>query len=250
MLKRLVFALSVCAFFAFTVFNVNGQQSGDEEVELKNLIVKADRRLNFDDSETAREYLYQAEQIILQNPGIDSDLQGHFYKVSGKIHMKSSLNQALGYFSAANARFAGNAVERSRVELFMGIAYYYANDLNTAQFYFNKAKTYFIENGDDEYLAHALNNLGVIAFRHGNASAAVDFCEEALIVNSETENFISKLRIQFNLDYFTEATTSDIEDYYEQANIAFGGGGSSGSGTTVKTGGGGTVVVNNGNGAN
>jgi tetratricopeptide (TPR) repeat protein len=132
----------------------------------------------------------------------------------------------------------------------MGIAYYYANDLSTAQVYFDTAKAYFTENEDDESLAQALNNLGVVAFRQGNASAAVELCEQALLVNSETENYISKLRIKFNLDYFTGAASSDIEDYYEQANISFGGGGSSGSGTTVKTGGGGTVVVNNGNGVN
>ena len=247
MLKKSIFALSVCAFFAVTVFKVSGQELTDNELELKNLIVKADRRLNFDEPYAAREYLYQAEQIIIQNPNIDNDLQGHFYKVSGKVHMKSSLSQALGFFNTANSRFAGNAVEQSRVNLFKGIAYYYANDFNTAKVYFDAAKAYFIENEDEEYLVQALNNLGVVAFRQGNRSAAVALCEQALSVSSRTDNYISELRIQFNLDYFSEMASSDIEGYYERANGSFGGSGSSGSGTTIKTGGGGTVVVNNGN---
>lgn len=250
MLKKLIFALSVCAFLAFTVFNANGQQLTANELELKSLILKADKRLNFDEPYAAREYLSEAEQIIVQNPNINNNLQGHFYKVSGKIHMKSSPAQALGYFDAANSRFAGNAVEQSRVNLFKGIAYYYADDLNTAEVYFDAAKAYFIENEDDEYLVHSFNNLGVVAFRKGNQSAAVALCQQALSVNSGTDNYISELRIQFNLDYFSGTASSDIESYYERATTASGGGGSSGSGTTVNTGGGGTVVVNNGNSGN
>lgn len=245
MLKIIIFALSVCAFFAFTVFNVNGQQLTEKELELQDMIVKTDAKIDLNDPQAAAAHLSQAEQIILQNPNIDNNLQGHFHKVKGKIYMKTSLYQALEHFNAATSRFAGNATEQARVELFVGIAYYYADDLSAAQIYFNAAKEYFIESEDEAYLAQALNNLGVIAFRQGNESAAVGLCEQALLINTETEYYISAARIQFNLDYFADSVISDIEGYYERANL--GGGGSSGSGTTVNTGGGGTVIVNNGN---
>lgn len=236
MLKKSIFTVVFCLALTLTVFHVNAQQPDSKEIELANLVTAADTSLDLNESETAERYLFQAKEIISQNPGINVSLQGHFNKVSGKLYMKSSFNQALEYFNTASMLFEGDPAEQIRVNFFVGVAYYYADDLDTAKVYFNEAKEYFILIEDDLNLAQALNNLGVIAFKQRDEAAAIDFCRQALLINIEFNASLNASRNRFNLDYFSDLSYLTIE-------FGGGGGGGSGSGTTVNTGGGGTIVV-------
>lgn len=235
MLKKIIFTILLCAVSALTVFPANAPESTQKELQLTNLIIKADSSLDLNESEIAKHYLQQAKDMIVQNPEINLSLQGHFNKVSGKLYMKTSIVQAHEYFNTALMQFAGDPAEQARVNLFVGIAYYYANDFNTAKVYFTEAKEYFTGSEDDLNLAQALNNLGVIAFKQGNDQAAIEFCQQALLINIEFNASLNASRNRFNLDYFADSS---------YLNIALGGGGGgSGSGTTVDTSGSGTIVV-------
>ncbi|MGC2237750.1 MAG: hypothetical protein WA584_16420 [Pyrinomonadaceae bacterium] len=248
MLKKSIFTLLFCAVLALTVFGAKAQESATKETELANLVLKADTSLDLNESEPAKYCLSQAKEIIAQNPGISINLQGHFNKVSGKLYMKSSFNQALEYFNIALSQFAREPLEQARVNFFVGIAYYYANDPITAKVYFSQAKEYFILNKDDANLAQALNNLGVIAFKQANEETAVGFCHQALLINIELKNSLNASRNRFNLNYFSDSSSLNVEDDYKSINneLEGGGGNSSGSGTTINTGGSGTVVVGGG----
>lgn len=248
MLKKLIFASIFCTVFLVSVFHASGQQPTTPELELAGLIMNADRSLDLSEPHKAESYLLQAKQIILQNPNISNNLQGHYNKVAGKMYMKSSLNQALVYFNNAISRFSGNALEQARVDLFIGIAYYHAGDLNASAFYFGSSKEYFILSEDDANLAQTLNNLGVVAFRQGNAAAAIDYCEQALLINNEENSQLNAVRNQLNLNYFIDLSTIALEEYYQALINDLGGGGTSGSGTTITTNGSGTVVAGGGSG--
>jgi tetratricopeptide (TPR) repeat protein len=247
MLKKSIFTLLFCAVLALMCFQANAQEPNAKEIELANLVLKADTSLDLNEYETAKHYLSKAKEIIVQNPGININLQGHFNKVSGKLYMKSSFNQALEYFNTALSQFNHDPLEQARVNFFVGIAYYYANDSITAKVYSSQAKEYFMLNKEDANLAQALNNLGLIAFKQGDEEAAVDFCYQALLINIELKDSLNASRNRFNLDYFSDSSSLSIENDYKSINNELdGGGGNSGSGTTINTGGSGTVVVGGG----
>lgn len=244
MLKKSIFTVLFWLALTLTVFHVNAQVPTPKEIELANLISAADTSLDLNEAGTAEQYLFQAQEIIVQNPEVNESLQGHFNKVSGKLYMKSSFNQAIEYFNTALMQFDGDPSEQMRVNFFIGIAYYYASDLDTAKIYFNQAKEYFILSEDDPNLAQALNNLGVVAFKQRDEAAAVDFCRQALLINIEIDASFNASRNRFNLDYFSDLSSLRIENEYKSITIELGGGGGgSGSGTTVNTGGSGTIVV-------
>ncbi|MCD9188594.1 MAG: tetratricopeptide repeat protein [Pyrinomonadaceae bacterium] len=245
MLKQAVFTILFFAITAFTVFHANAQTPTAEESELATLIVKADTSFDMDQIETAEEYLLEAKKIIVRNPEIDVNLQGHFNKVSGKLYMKNSFAQALEYFNVAARNFDRNEAESAQIKMFTGIAYYYANDLRMAELYFQEAKGYFSLSRDNAGLAQVLNNLGIIAYEQGNEEAAAEHCRQALALNLALANTLNASRNQSNLDYFTNSEFHFGSKNAESKNerVDNGGGGGSGSGTTVNTGGGGTVVV-------
>jgi tetratricopeptide (TPR) repeat protein len=248
MLKKSIFTLLFCAVLALMGFQANAQELTTKEIELANLVLKADTSLDLNEYETAKFYLSQAKEIIVQNPGININLQGHFNKASGKLYMKNSFNEALEYFNIALSQFNRNPLEQARVNFFVGIAYYYANDSITAKVYFSQAKEYFILNKEDTNLAQALNNLGVIAFKQGDEEAAVDFCHQALLINTVLKDSLNASRNRVNLEYFSDLSSLSIENVHKSINSELdgGGGNSSGSGTTINTGGSGTVVVGGG----
>ena len=243
MLKKSIFALLLCAVIALMIFPVSAQEPSAEETELANLITNADKKLDLNERDAAEAYLSQAREIISRNPSINKALQGHFNKVSGKLYMKSSLAEALRYFNLASSQFEGNETERVRVNFFIGVAYYYARDLATANAYFTETKQYFIAQGDQANLAQALNNLGVVAFERGDAETAISLCRQALAINNEIGNSLNASRNKYNLDYFSNPSlfSGDIDD--QPVNHGGGGGGTSGSGTGVNTGGSGTVTT-------
>lgn len=245
MFKRAVFTILFFAVAALTVFHANAQTPTAEESELTTLILKADTSFDLGQIETAEAYLMEANEMIVRNPGIDVNLQGHFNKVSGKLYMKSSFARALEYFNIAALKFNRNEAESAQVKMFTGIAYYYASDLRMAELYFQEAKEYFILNRDNAGLAKVLNNLGIIAYKQGNEETAAEFCRQALALNLELENDLDASRNQSNIDYFTNSEFHFGNKNNESKNVRVdhGGGGGSGSGTTVNTGGGGTVVV-------
>jgi tetratricopeptide (TPR) repeat protein len=249
MLKKSIFTLLFCAVLALTGLHANGQEPDPKEIELTDLVLKADRGLDLNEFEIARRYLSQAKEIIVQNPEINIGLQGHFNKVSGKLYMKSSFNQALEYFNIALSQFEDNPSEKARINLFIGITYYYTNDLRTAEIYFSEAKEYFSLSKDTANLAQALNNLGVIALQKGNDEAAADFFRKALLINTELRHLVNASRNSFNLDYFSDSSSLTIKnDSKSIITDLEGGGGTSGSGTTINTSGSGTVVVGSGSG--
>ncbi|HQU86147.1 MAG TPA: tetratricopeptide repeat protein [Pyrinomonadaceae bacterium] len=246
MFRKTVFTAVIFAISLTAYLQVNAQTS--EETELANLITKADSNFDLNKLEPAAEYLVQAKKIIDRNPSIDTNLQGHFYKVSGKLSMKNSFAEALEYYNLASTKFDRNNAEIARVKFFIGIAYYYAKDFRTAELYFQEAKEYFTLNRDNANLAQTLNNLGVTAFEQGNKESAIELCRHALAINLELENTLNASRNQSNLDYFNgnEFYVPNKNSQTKPVIIDHGGGGGSGSGTTVDTSGGGTVTVGGG----
>lgn len=212
------------------------------EAEFSDLIVAADVKLDLNDRTAAEQLLIQANQTLSQNPTIHIFLQAHFNKVYGKFYMRQNQTAALQYFAAANAQFSGNVLEQAEVKMFIGITHYYADNLATAKIYFEEAKTAFEFHGDMPKSAQALNNLGVVYFRQGDATSAQLFCQNSLNINSQIGQKLNARRNQQNLAVITGSGGSS-NNQPEEGNEGAAGGTGTGTGSTITTSGSGTVVV-------
>lgn len=243
------FVILLVCLLSITV-TADAQTLTSAEIDFANFIVKADINLEKSDVQTAENELSQANAILLSNPNIDQSLQGHFYKVKGKFYMKDSLNTALSYFNTSLSRFSGAPSEQAKVKIFIGIAYFYANNFNTSRNYFNEAKTFFLINEDQASLAQVINNLGILAYQDGNSGNAVSLCDQAFSINTNIGESSEASKNQQNITYFLNGQYSGSNNGNDEDKgpepVNHGGGGTSGSGTTIDTSGGGTIVVNGG----
>lgn len=241
------FAVLLVCLFSIT-FTAGAQNLSPAETDFANFVVKADIDLEKGDSQSAETEMSQAEAILVSNPDVDQDLQGHFYKVKGKFYMKDSLAAALSYFNLSLARFSATPSEQARVRTFIGIAYFYANDFSLSENYFNDAKTYFLANNDQSGYAQVINNLGILAFQNSDEGNAVAMCDQAYSVNSSIGKTAEASKNQQNISYFLEDNFARASKRFDNVKdieiVNHGGSGTPGSGTTIDTNGGGTVVVN------
>lgn len=228
---------------------VNAQNLTQLETDFANFIIKADADLEKEDVQSAENELAQANAILVSNPNMNQNLQGHFYKVKGKFYMKDSLYTALSNFNTSISRFSGAPSEQAKVKNFIGIAYFYADRLDIAETYFNQAKTFFLADNDQASFAQTINNLGILAYENGNQGNAVAMCDQAHSINMNIGDSFEASRNQTNINYFLNANYSGSSNgnVKETVTVNNGGGGSTGSGTTIDTSGGGTIVVRNGN---
>jgi tetratricopeptide (TPR) repeat protein len=215
------------------------------EAEFADLIVEADIKLDVGDRASAEQFLIQANQILNQNPNIDVFLKGHYNKVYGKLYMAYNAGIALQYFNTSISQFSGNIVEQAEAKMFIGITYYYAGNYTAAKNYFEEAKTVFDSRADMQKSAQALNNLGVLYYRQGDALNAVQFCQSSLNINNAIGNRVNSVRNQQNIAIMTGVGSLEaLSDWLEEEIIEAAGGTGTGSGsTTITTSGGGTVVV-------
>ncbi len=247
-INSIVTLVFVCLFL--TSLTVKGENATSIESEFAALIIKADSDFNSGDSRLAEENLFQANEILTANPNLNSTLQGHFNKVSGKLYMHTSLNTALAYFNTAFSQFSDKPSEQAQVKMFIGIAYLYANNLAAAEMYFNESNDYFSSHDDRESLAQSLNNLGVLRFQQGDTQTAVSLCSQAFAINTYAGNSAEASKNQENINRFLGGgfLAENNDDKAEPEIINHGGGGSSGSGTEISTSGSGTVVTGSGGG--
>jgi tetratricopeptide (TPR) repeat protein len=213
------------------------------ESEFADLIIAADAELDSNDRAGAEQFLLQGNQILNQNPGINTFLKGHFNKVYGKFYMAYDAAIALQYFNTAISQFSGNALEQAETKMFIGIAHYHAGNYTIATSYFEEAKAIFDSQGDMQKSAQALNNLGVVAFQQGNAETAVILCNRSLSINNEIGNRVNADRNQHNLAVFTGDSASQFYTLPPVNSQERLGGTGTGSGSTITTSGSGTVVV-------
>ncbi|MDQ3802144.1 MAG: tetratricopeptide repeat protein [Acidobacteriota bacterium] len=212
------------------------------ETEFADLIVAADVKLDLNDRTNAEQYLLQANQILTQNPSINTYLQGHFNKVNGKLYMTNNAVTALQYFNTSLSQFFGNSLEQAETKMFIGIAYYHAGSYATAKSYFEEARTTFDLQNDMQKSAQALNNIGVVYFRQGDAQNAQIFCQNSLDINNQIGQRLNANRNQYNLAVFAGNSSATVANPLDgENNQAAGGTGTSGS--TITTSGSGTVVV-------
>jgi tetratricopeptide (TPR) repeat protein len=212
------------------------------ESEFADLIIAADAELDSNDRIGAEQFLLQGNQILSQNPGINNFLKGHFNKVYGKFYMAYDAAIALQYFNTAMTQFSENVLEQAETKMFIGIAYYHAGNYTVSKSYFEEAKAIFDSQGDMSKSAQVLNNLGVVAFRQGNAEAAVILCNSSLNINNQIGNRVNASRNQHNLAVFTGNAASEFYTLPSSLLERLGGTGT-GSGSTITTSGSGTVVV-------
>ena len=154
----------------------------------------------------------KAEQILAQITVPESapeNVKGHFYKVSGKLYMKTDREKALRFFNRAFASFNGSEREQTEIKMFIGNALYYAGDFEAAKNYYEQAKTGFEQQNDKSNLAQTLNNLAVIYYTKNEISAAIVAGESALMINTEKPNELNKARNLINLMYFEELGGND-----------------------------------------
>lgn len=213
------------------------------ESEFVDLVVKADAKLDLNDSAAAEQDLLQANQILVQNPEINVFFKGHFNKVYGKLYMKYNATVALQYFNTSISQFSENILEQAEVKLFIGITYYHAGNYALAKNYFETAKAIFDSQGDMQKSAQALNNIGVIHFLLGNSQIAVSFCERSYSINTEIGNRVNAERNRQNLEFFTGGDGVVEFGNLPGENLLNVLGGSGTGGSTITTSGGGTVVV-------
>lgn len=129
-------------------------------------------------------------------------IKGIYYKISGKLFMKSDKEKALSNLNRANFYLSGNDAELNETGLFIGNAYFYAKDFDSAKSFYEQSKQFFELQNKKENLAQALNNLGVISYRKKDISTAITNCEYALSLNLELKNETDKARNLINLMYF------------------------------------------------
>jgi len=244
------FVILLVCLFSIAV-TADAQTLTSVEIDFANFIVKADVDLEKNDVQSAENELSQANALLLSNQNINQNLQGHFHKVKGKFYVKDSLSTALSHFNTSLSRFSGSPSEQAKVKIFIGIAYFYANKFNTAENYFDQAKTYFLANNDQASFAQVINNLGILAYQNGNPGNAVTMCDQAFAINTNIGDSFEASRNQQNINYFLNAgfsgSSNQDGNVKEIIIVNHGGGGTSGSGTTIDTSGGGTIVVRNGN---
>ena len=247
-MKSFAALILVCLFL--TSLTVNANTPTSIESQFADFIIKADTDFNSGNSLSAEENLFQANQILSDNPNLDRTLQGHFYKVNGKLYMQTSLNTALTYFNNAFLQFSDVPSEQVQVKMFIGIAYLYANNLAVAETYFNETNAYFSAADDLDSLAKSLNNLGVVRFQQGDTQTAVSLCDQALTINTNAGNSAEASKNQENINRFLgNGFMAKNDDKKSQPEIInHGGGGTTGSGTEINTNGSGTVVTGTGSG--
>ncbi|MCU0350806.1 MAG: hypothetical protein MUF43_08250 [Flavobacterium sp.] len=122
-------AILISSTYVFS-FTQNNFSVNSNEAEFTSLVSKADSSLHNGDSLTSQSFLAQAEIILSADSTINTYLQGHYNKVKGKHFMRTSESMALGYFNRALTQFSGNTLEQYRTRLFIGITYFYANNIN------------------------------------------------------------------------------------------------------------------------
>lgn len=216
--------------------------ASNTEADFADLIVQADVKLDSRERQSAEQYLFQANQILSQNPGISPFLQGHFNKVYGKFYMEQNAGAALQYFNTAMAKFSGNGLEQAETKMFIGITYYHAGNYTVAEGYFEQANVVFSALNDMQKSAQVLNNLGLIYFKRGDAASAQIFCQRSLSINNEIGNRVNASRNQFNLEVFAGLWANDF--YRPPVGEPTGEMGGTGTGSsTITTSGSGTVVV-------
>lgn len=248
MLRKSTVTLTLFLCLAWTSIFAAAPTSA--EIELTNLLNKADIGFNLGNRLQTADYVSQAETVLIRNPDVNYNLQGHFYKLKGKMEIGNSLDAAVCNFNKAMAYFSANRSEQASVQLFIGITYYYANDYNTAETYFNAANDFFTANKDKINTAQSLNNLAVVAFMKGDAQNANELCSQALFINVEIENTLNAMKNQQNIGFFTGRMSLSLDDIFEKSTDnekplrKDGNGG--GSPPEVTTNGGGTVVVGSG----
>ena len=249
-IKSFAALILVCLFLTSLTVNANNLTS--IESRFADYVVKADSDFNSGDNLSAEENLFQANEILSANPNLDRTLQGHFNKVNGKLYMQTSLNTALAYFNNAFLQFSDVPSEQAQVKMFIGIAYFYANDLAVAETYFNETNAFFAAADDRNNLAKSLNNLGVVRFEQGDTQTAVSLCDQAFDINTSAGNYAEASKNQENINRFSGDgfTAKTVDKKTEPEIINHGGGGTTGSGTEINTNGSGTVVSGSGTSGN
>lgn len=221
---------------------VSAAAVSNTEADFADLIIQADAKLDLRERENAEQYLSQANQILIQHPGISVFLQGHLNKVYGKLYMEDNAATALQYFNTSLAQFSGDVLEQAETKMFIGITYYHAENYTVAEGYFEQAKAVFNSQGDMQKSAQVLNNLGLIYFQLGDAANAQLFCQMSLNINNEIGNRINANRNQQNLEFFAGFWSTDF--YKPPVGGAVDELGGTGTGSTpITTSGSGTVVV-------
>lgn len=155
----------------------------------------------------------KAEQVLLTAAlpdGAGNGIKGHFYKVSGKLYMKTDKEKALQFFNKAFSNFNGDEREQNEIKMFIGNTLYYARDFQNAKNYYEQAKSGFEQLNDQRNLAQILNNLSVISFNRDEIQSAIALCENALMINTENPNELNRARNLINLMYFQEAGGNEI----------------------------------------
>lgn len=248
MIKIKVYFVTILVCLFLIAASANAQVLSSAENDFANFIVKADIALSGGSKQSAETQLAQANAILAANQNISRNLQGHFYKVKGKLYMRSSMSTALSYFDISFSCFSDTPSEQARVKTFIGITYFYARDFDVAEAYFNEARAFFISINDNSGLAQTVNNLGILAYQDGDAETAVLLCNQAFSINVNLGESSEAAKNQQNIVYIENNDLSfSRKNYKEPVVIGNGGGGSSGSGTTINTNGGGTIVVSGGN---
>jgi tetratricopeptide (TPR) repeat protein len=213
------------------------------EADFADLISAADVKLDLNDRDTAEQYLIQAEQILNAHQNINIFLKGHFNKVYGKLYMRQDSAIALQYFNTSVSQFSGNILEQAEAKMFIGITYYYAGNYAVAKNYFEEAKAVFDSRGDMQKSAQALNNLGVLYYRQGDAQNAEIFCQNSLNINTVIGHRLNAVRNQQNLAVITGEPLPGSNNPPGEDTLEAAGGTGTGTGSTITTSGSGTVVV-------
>lgn len=248
-IKTIIITVFVCLFLAN--YSVSAQSGGLAEIEFTNYVKQADAEFDVGNIQGTEQNLTNAGQILNANPNLSIYLKGHYNKVKGKLYMTSSLTTALQYFNTSLSQFSAFPADQAKVKVFVGIAYYYAQDINAAETYLNEAKFFFTNNNESENLAQSLNNLGVLAYYKGDSDTAMANCNQAYSINTANGDSSAASKNLQNINYFMsgglinfKASSSDDKKDESEPEIIVndGGGGSQGSGGTIKTNGGGTVV--------
>lgn len=213
------------------------------ETEFADIIMAADNKLDLNDRASAEQYLIQANQILSQNTNINIFLQAHYNKVYGKLYMAYNATTALQYFNTSVSQFSGNTLEQAEAKMFIGITHYHAGNYPLAKSYFEEAKTVFDAQGDLKKSAQALNNLGVVYFRQGDAGSAQALCQSSFGINTQIGHKLNAVRNQQNLAIIAGTLTDSLRILLENEISAAAGGTGTGNGSTITTSGSGTVVV-------
>ncbi|MCU0240228.1 MAG: CHAT domain-containing protein, partial [Pyrinomonadaceae bacterium] len=160
----------------------------------------------------------KAEDIISSlniSNNLSNYVKGVFYKVSGKLFMKTNKNEALALFEKAAVFLKNNEQESAEIKLFIGNTYFYANDFSSAKPIFEETKISFEKFNDQFNLAQSINNLGVINFHQKELQLAISNCENALIINIKIQADLNLVSNLINLMYFYENSgKQDLAIFY------------------------------------